>query len=120
MTDAETDTTVVVHLTTPPEWAAAQEQGRLVPAGFATEGFVHCSAVHQLVGTIEKHFAGVDELALLVLDTAAMGHELVWEEGRPGQLFPHLYRPVEPADVAEVVPWRRSPDGSVTLPDRLA
>lgn len=114
-----TEDQIVIHLTTPTEWAAAQGQGWLEPAGFGTEGFVHCSGVHQLVGTIEKHFAGVDELALLVLDTGAMGSELVWEEGRPGQLFPHLYRRIQVEDVARVVRWRRGADGSVVVPAEL-
>lgn len=101
---------VIFHLTTPEAWAAAQATGEVVPPGFAEEGFVHCSTPAQLEGTIGKHFAGHDELALLQMDPAALGDDLVWEPSRGGQLFPHLYRPVRISDVVAVVPWRRSTD----------
>ena len=61
----------VFHLTTPAGWAEARRGGRVVPPGFADEGFVHCSTLTQLAGTIERHFAGVDELVVLRLDPIA-------------------------------------------------
>lgn len=109
----------VFHLTTPAAWEEAQRDGVLEPPGFATEGFVHCSTLDQLVGTIERHFEGIDELVVLELDRAAVDADLRWEEGRPGEAFPHLYRPLAGADVLAVWPWTRSTDGSVALPSGL-
>lgn len=108
MTDETDETDVIFHLTTPEAWASAQATGEVVPPGFATEGFVHCSTPHQVEGTIARHFAGHDELALLQMDPVALGEDLRWEPSRGGQLFPHLYRPVRVADVVAVVPWLRS------------
>ncbi|MGK2948325.1 MAG: DUF952 domain-containing protein [Acidimicrobiales bacterium] len=97
----------VFHLTTAAEWAAAQAPGELRPPSLSAEGFVHCSTSVQLAGTIDRHFAEAGELVLLRLDLERMGEELVWEEARPGEVYPHLYRAVAVADVAEVVGWRR-------------
>ena len=97
----------VFHLTTPQGWAEAQTAGEVVPPGFADEGFVHCSTGAQLAGTIERHFAGQDELVLLRLHVDALEPDLRWEEGRPGVVFPHVYRPLVLADVAEPISWRR-------------
>jgi uncharacterized protein (DUF952 family) len=107
MTDLPEDPTAIFHLTTPAEWAVAQEQGEVVPAGFAAEGFVHCSVGEQLASTIDRHFAGYDELVLLRLDPDAIAADVRWEEGRPGILFPHVYRPLRLADVVEAISWRR-------------
>ena len=47
----------------------------------------------QLDDTIARHFAGVDELVLLApATTTALGDALRWEESRPGERFPHVYR----------------------------
>jgi uncharacterized protein (DUF952 family) len=97
----------IFHITSPAEWAAAQAAGEVVPAGFATEGFVHCSLSEQLASTLDRHFAGVDELVLLRLDPAAIAADLRWEEGLPGVEFPHVYRPLRLDDVVEPISWRR-------------
>ncbi len=96
----------VFHLTTPEDWDAAQSSGLVTPPSLAQEGFIHCSTSEQLDGTIERHFAGTDELRLLELDPALDG-ELRWEESRPGQVYPHLYRPLAVTEVVRVVTWRR-------------
>jgi uncharacterized protein (DUF952 family) len=102
------DPEAMFHLTTPGEWAVAQRTGSVVPAGFATEGFVHCSTGAQLAGTVERHFAGQPELVLLRLHPTEVEADLRWEEGRPGEHYPHVHRPLRLTDVAEVISWRRA------------
>lgn len=109
----------VFHLATPASWAEARLAGRLVPEAFAEEGFVHCSTLAQLVGTIQRHFSGSDQLAVLELDLGRMGGDLRWEESRPGERYPHLYRPLEIGDVIASHVWHRAPDGAVELPEGL-
>jgi uncharacterized protein (DUF952 family) len=97
---------VIYHLATPAEWAAAQAVGSVRPPSLVTEGFVHCSTGDQLAGTIARHFSGVDELVLLRLHLDRLGEDLRWEESRPGEPYPHLYRAIALDEVAEVIPWR--------------
>ena len=97
---------MIFHLTTPAEWSAAQALGSVRPASLAAEGFVHCSTEEQLAGTIARHFANVDELVLLRLHADRLGEDLRWEESRPGEPYPHLYRAIALDEVAEVIPWR--------------
>jgi uncharacterized protein (DUF952 family) len=101
------DPGAIFHLTSPAEWAAAQQTGEVVPAGFPTEGFVHCSTTEQLASTIERHLPDADELVLLRLDPTSIASDLRWEEGRPGVDFPHVYRPLRLDDVVEAIRWRR-------------
>ncbi len=100
--------TPIFHLATPTEWATAQATGSVAPVSLASEGFVHCSTEAQLEDTIQRHFAGVDELVLLRLHAADLGDALRWEESRPGEAFPHVYRAIALAEVAEAIPWRRT------------
>ncbi len=39
---------------------------------------------------------------LLVLDTAALGDALRWDESRPGETFPHVYAPIPVSAVTAV------------------
>lgn len=108
LADLPDDPEAMFHLTTPHEWAVAQSTGSVIPAGFAAEGFVHCSTGAQLAGTIERHFAGQPELVLLRLHPTEVEADVRWEEGRPGEHYPHVYRPLRLTDVAEVISWRRA------------
>ena len=86
------------------EWAALEAEGRFAgSADDRRDGFIHLSTEAQLAGTLAKHFAG--EVGLVVLRVAVeTDPELKWEASRGGALFPHLYRPLEMADVVEVRP----------------
>jgi uncharacterized protein (DUF952 family) len=110
----------VFHLAEPAAWDAAQAIGRVVPASLEREGFVHCSTLDQLVGTIERHFSDASELLLLQLAVDRLGPDLRWEESRPGEVYPHLYRPIDVDEIDDVVRWQRAADGSVALPPGLA
>ncbi len=103
----------IFHLATPAQWAAAQATGSVDPPSLVAEGFVHCSTNEQLDGTIARHFAGIDELVLLRLHEDGLGGALHWDESRPGERFPHLYRPIALDEVAEAIPWNRHHDGPV-------
>ncbi len=102
----------IFHLATPEQWATAQQTGSVAPASLATEGFVHCSTDAQLPGTIERHFGGADELLILRLHEAGLADDLRWEESRPGETYPHLYRAIAVGEVAEAIPWRRGAEDS--------
>jgi len=97
----------IFHLATPEQWAAARACGSVAPESLATEGFVHCSTDAQLAGTIQRHFGSVDALVLLRLLEAGLGGDLRWEESRPGEVFPHLYRAIRVDEVVEAIPWHR-------------
>ncbi len=105
MIDLEPDD--IVHLATPAAWDAAQTAGELAPPSLRDEGFVHCSTGAQVAATIERHYADHDELVLLRLDPMEVEDALRWEESRPGERFPHVYRALRLSDVAAVLPWRR-------------
>src|SRR3546814_16846887 len=92
------------HRTTAEAWAGAQSAGEVAPASLADEGFVHCSTGDQLTGTIERHFPGATDLVVLRLRRDLLDPELRWEESGHGT-YPHLYRPITPAAVAEATPW---------------
>ncbi len=94
-------------------WEQAQETGVYTGAPVdLADGFIHFSAPDQLQETAAKHFAFQDDLVLLAVDDAALGHSLVWEVSRGGALFPHLYRHLAIAEVVWAKPLPMRADGT--------
>jgi uncharacterized protein (DUF952 family) len=84
-------------------WRAAEALAQFdgAPVDLA-DGFIHFSTAVQLRETAAKHFAGQRDLLLVTIDSERFGDALKWEPSRGGDLFPHLYRPLQLADVQRV------------------
>ena len=57
--------------------------------------FIHFSTVEQLRTTASKHFGSYKDIVVLGCETALMESPLRWEISRGGELFPHLYGPMD-------------------------
>lgn len=87
------------------EWADLRAIGETQGAPIdISDGYVHFSTAEQAQETADKHFAGVDGLFLLGVESDLLGDDLKWEVSRGGALFPHLYRALRMSDVAWAQP----------------
>jgi uncharacterized protein (DUF952 family) len=99
----------------------ARKRGRFDgSADDARDGFIHLSARHQVAGTLAKYFVGQTDLVLIAIDPGRLGKQLRWETSRGGELFPHLYGPLDLAHVISVEPLSLQEDGSHGLPEGIA
>ena len=99
----------------------ARERGRFEgSADDARDGFIHLSAGHQVAGTLAKYFAGQRDLVLLAVDPERLGTRLLWKTSRGGELFPHLYGPLDLDHVLSVAPLPLQEDGTHLLPEGVA
>lgn len=80
------------------------------------DGYIHLSTEEQLTGTVNKHFAGQQDLHLAEVSLAALGDAVRWEESRGEQLFPHIYADLPLSAVTAHAPLERSEDGEIVLP----
>ncbi len=80
------------------------------------DGYIHLSTAAQLTETVDKHFAGQNDLHVAAVDLEPLGDAIRWEESRGGQLFPHLYGTLTLDVVVAYGPLERLDDGSVMLP----
>lgn len=97
------------------EWERAQRHGQWQPPSLDSEGFVHLSFRHQIEGTLDVHFGGVDEVLLLEIEPDDLG-QLVIEPSRGGALFPHLYRHVRTSEAVRSHHLVRGQGGWTGLP----
>lgn len=78
------------------EWAAALAIGQFVGSAVdLADGFIHFSTGAQAAETARRYFKDKPDLAVLVLEAADLGEGLKWEASRGGDLFPHLYGPLD-------------------------
>jgi uncharacterized protein (DUF952 family) len=95
----------LLHLIGEADWATAQAAGVYAPPSLRTEGFVHFSRPDQVEATADRFYAGRADLLLLEVDPT--GLDLRWEEGEPGEDFPHVYEPIPLTAVVAATPFRR-------------
>ena len=100
------------------EWAAAVAAGTYRGSSQdLADGFIHFSTASQIVESARKHRAGHDGLLLVAVDAEKLGTRLKWEKSRGGDLFPHLYGPLDPAESTNVRPLPLDPDGLHVFPE---
>lgn len=97
--------TPIIKLLRAAEWEAFQAAGifRGSPDDLR-DGYIHISPPAEVAATAAKWFAGEAGLMALTLDADALGAALRWEPARGGILFPHLYRPLDLAEVVTALP----------------
>lgn len=80
------------------------------------DGFIHFSTADQIAESARRHRAGQSGLLLIAVESVRLGDRLRWEPSRDGALFPHLYGPLDPAEVASIAPLPLGPDGEHIFP----
>jgi len=100
---------------------AAKSEGRFYGSSDdLRDGFIHFSAGHQVAETLAKHYAGQEDLVLLSVDPDRLGSALKWEKSRGGDLFPHLYGPLELKAIIAEAPLLLDEDDCHILPEGVA
>jgi uncharacterized protein (DUF952 family) len=111
-------TQMIYHMCRADEWAAAIKTGTYRGSSQdLADGFIHFSTAAQIVESAKKHRAGQDGLLLVAVDADKLGDRLKWEAARNGDLFPHLYGPLDPAESVNVRPLPLGPDGLHVFPE---
>jgi len=117
---------LIFHLTSRTAWDEAQERGGYQAESLATEGFIHCSTISQVLPVAENFYKGKHGLVLLAVEPALLSSELKWEPpsgatpppGVPqGDLFPHIYGPINLDAIVKVVELRPDVNGKFQIPN---
>ena len=116
---------LIFHIAGKAEWQSAVERGVYEPSTLGTEGFIHCSTLDQVVETANRFFHGRHDLVLLSIDVERLRAEVLFErpaspdDARRHELFPHLYGPLNPDAVNQVVDFPCDAQGIFRLPETL-
>jgi len=117
---------MIFHITTRPKWRTALATGDYRVESLATERFIHCSTVSQVLPVADNFYKGKRELVLLLIEPTLLSPDLKWEPpsgGTPppgvpsGDLFPHVYGPINLNAVVKVLDLEQNASGAFVLPD---
>ena len=98
------------------EWTLAKDKGvYLGSKKDLVDGYIHFSEEFQITGTLEKFFKGQENLLLLKVNTDKLEH-LLWEQASDGNMFPHLYSPLEMNNLIEEYEINKDDKGNFVLP----
>lgn len=115
---------MILHITTQIEWEKAKQQGEYSAPSLMTDGFIHCSTTRQTIDTANLFFKGQSGLVLLCIDEKKLKAEYKYEDPsgsgmhnlNVGNLFPHIYGPINNQAVIKIVDFPANKDGSFSLP----
>ena len=118
---------LILHLASNNSWLAAVKQGLYHADSLSAEGFIHCSKPSQIVGVANTFYRGQQGLVLLMIDPSKLKPALKWEppaepeptHARAGELFPHIYGPLNLDAVVKVISFEPDVDGMFSLPPEL-
>ena len=101
------------------EWVKAKQSGTYGGSEKdIKDGYIHFSEEDQVEETLKKHFSNKENLVLLRVNAFKLEH-LLWEQASNGDMYPHLYSPLDTTNVVNEYELSLNEDGSYQLPDIL-
>lgn len=100
----------IYHIAVEKDWKNALECGEYLTSSLASEGFIHCSTGTQVAQTANRYFHGQSGLLLVKIDPCLAAAEVRYEPSQ-GDLFPHLYGPLNLDAVVKVIRFDPDADG---------
>lgn len=107
---------MIYHIASEAEWVKAAGAGVYRADSLNTEGFIHCSTAAQVAGTANLLFFGRKDLVLLEIDPALVVPEIKYESAPGGQMFPHIYGPLDVRAVTRALAFQPGKDGKFRWP----
>jgi uncharacterized protein (DUF952 family) len=109
----------ILHITLADRWTQAKNLGSYRSDTLATEGFIHCSTLTQVIGSANRFFKGLQDVVVLVIDRDRLTSELRYEGADPHNLFPHIYGELNIEAVVKAIDLETDTDGSFVMPKEL-
>lgn len=96
----------IYHLVLRQLWEAQPDEDYRA-ASLDSEGFIHCSYANQVAASANRFYADARDLLVLQIDPAKLARPLKAEQAGSGEVFPHIYGPLNRDAVVSVRPMQR-------------
>ena len=111
---------LVCCITTADKWNHSKNEGMHLDKSLDSEGFIHCSYLHQLVRVANKHFKGIENVLILCIEPSHLNSDVVEEDlSNLNELYPHIYGPINTEAVVDVINFQSDKQGVFSLPEEL-
>lgn len=109
----------ILHITDRDSWEAATKLGNYRSDSLATEGFIHCSTLAQVIGSANRFFKHQTNLVILEIAIDRVSAEIRYEGIDPNNLFPHVYGELNIDAVDRVIALSDPLNGLFVMPTEL-
>ncbi len=106
---------LIYILCAPAVYEAAGRAGEYAPDSLALEGFIHASPANQLTRVANKYYQANESLCVLTIDENKVSVPVKWETISNGDVYPHLYGPLNMDAVVHVHSVQRAADGTYAI-----
>ncbi|HZA22361.1 MAG TPA: DUF952 domain-containing protein [Dehalococcoidia bacterium] len=104
---------LIYHLITHASWQAARSVSEYRAESLESEGFIHCSQdLEQMLRVANRLYPGRDDMLALELDTERLTSPVKREPSRSGEIYPHIYGPLNTNAVLRVLSLGRDASGN--------
>jgi uncharacterized protein (DUF952 family) len=93
---------LIYHIVLPEIWERASGDAEYAAESLATEGFIHCSYRNQLDDVLARYYRDAGRVFILHINAHRLTSHLVSEPSTGGEIYPHVYGPINRAAVVEV------------------
>ena len=101
------------------EWLKAKQSGTYEGSKKdIQDGYIHFSEENQIQETLQRHYSKRENLIILKVNAFKLDH-LLWEQASNGDMYPHLYSPLDTSTVVNEYELTLNEDGSHELPEIL-
>lgn len=94
-------------------WENFRNEQEYIPRDYEQEGFIHATKGDDLLikvaDRVYKDFT--DKLLLLVIDEEKVTAEVKYEQAKDGNLYPHIYGPLNTNAIAEIKQMTQTKNG---------
>ena len=84
----------IYHIVLPEVWEVIKDQSSYSAESLDAEGFIHCSYDHQIDDVLQRYYSQAERVVILKLDVGKLTSKLVSEPSTGGEVYPHIYGPV--------------------------
>ena len=101
------------------EWLKAKQSGTYEGSKKdIQDGYIHFSEENQIQETLQRHYSKRENLIILKVNAFKLDH-LLWEQASNGDMYPHLYSPLDTSTVVDEYELPLNEDGRHELPEIL-
>ena len=101
------------------EWQKVKDSGAYSGSSKDIEdGYIHFSGEEQVLDTLKKYYQNEKNLVLLKVETLNLVH-LLWEQASDGNMFPHLYSPLNIKYIVDELEIPLDEKGNHVLPENF-
>ena len=110
---------IILHITSRRQWRQSKIAREYRDDTLDSDGFIHCSTLEQIIKVANALFHGRRDLVLLCIESDRVKAEIKYEGVKGGELYPHIYGPLNIDAVINVLDLKPDKNGMFQLPREL-